>query len=187
MNEQSKKRLFIALNLPQNIKDQVSDLINKLAKQNSGAFIKWVKPKGLHLTLHFLGYLDKNQAEQVKLIMQSLGGKFGELQFSLGKVSAFPNLINPRVIFLECNQVNSKSVFKLQELLGEKLIKLGIAIDKRPWKPHLTLGRVKGKCNLKITDYKFKTKEFSVKNFDLMQSRLTPKGAEYKRIINYRL
>ncbi len=185
MQEQRTKRLFIALNLPQNIKNEISDLINKLAKQNKTALIKWVKPNGMHLTLHFLGYVDADLEEQIKLAMQSFQGKFGQLQFKLSKINAFPNLTCPRVIFLECRQIHSKSVFKLREVLGEKLIQLGIKVDKRPWKPHLTLGRVRERCNVKIEKCTIAPSEFIVNTFELMESVLMPAGAEYKKVISY--
>lgn len=186
--QEQKKRLFIALNLPQNIKDEISDLINKLAKQNSKTLIKWVKPKSMHLTLHFLGYLSEEKIGQVKLAMQSFQGKFGRLQFRFGKINTFPNLTSPRVIFIECNQVNSKSIFKLQELLGEKLIQLGIRVDKRPWKPHLTLGRVKVEKKLQIPlDLSLPSPlatAFIINSFDLIESKLKPAGSKYSKIIN---
>lgn len=185
MQEQSKKRLFIALDLPQNIKNEISDLINKLDKQNIGAQVKWIKPEGMHLTLHFLGYVSADLEEQIKLAMQCFQGKFGQLQFTLSKINAFPNLTCPRVIFLECMQIHSKSVFKLRELLGEKLIQLGIKVDKRPWKPHLTLGRVEEGCNVKIEKCAIIFSEFMVNTFELMESVLMPAGAEYKKVISY--
>ncbi|MDP2766870.1 MAG: RNA 2',3'-cyclic phosphodiesterase [Candidatus Methanoperedens sp.] len=185
--EQNAKRLFMAINLPEKIKRKIVEFTDKLAKNNKNKPIKWVMGDGLHITLHFLGYADGMLEEQVKLAMQSLSGKFGELKFSLGKISAFPNLMNPRIIFLECEQTNGKSVFKLQELLGEKLTQLGIAVDERPWKPHITLGRVKERCDFKTGDCSIEPLNFSAASFELMESRLTPKGAEYEIIESYGL
>ncbi len=185
MQEQRKKRLFIALNLPQNIKNEISVLINRLDRQNSRAPVKWVKPAGMHLTLHFLGYVSADLEEQIKLAMQCFQGKFGQLQLKLSKINAFPDLTYPRVIFLECRQIHGKSVFKLRELLGEKLIQLGIKVDKRPWKLHLTLGRVKERCNVKIEKCTIAPSEFMMNTFELMESVLRPAGAEYRKVISY--
>lgn len=190
MENQEKKRLFIALKLPDDIIADITDLINKLTKQNKSRAVKWVKPDGIHLTLHFLGYLDVQLENQIKLIMQSFQGKFGELQFKLGKINAFPNLSRPRVIYLGCKQVDSKSVFKLQELLGEKLIQLRIKVDRRHWKPHLTLGRVKDVGTFQVPpdliNFDF-NKIFTVNLFELIESKLKPDGAEYKEVISYKL
>lgn len=185
--EQSTKRLFIAINLPDKIKEQIAGLLQNLAKNNKKKPIKWIRGNGLHITLHFLGYADGMLEEQVKLAMQSFSGKFGGFEFVLGGIGSFPNLTSPRVIFLECEQTNGKSVFKLQELLGKKLIQLGIAVGERLWKPHITLGRVKEKCDFKIEDCAVEPLNFSVSSFELMESRLTPQGAEYKKIISYKL
>ncbi len=139
----------------------------------------------MHLTLHFLGYVSADLEEQIKLAMQCFQGKFGRLQFKLSKINAFPNLACPRVIFLECGQIHSKSVFKLRELLGEKLIQLGIKVDKRPWKPHFTLGRARERCNVKIEKCAIASSEFMVDTFELMESVLRPAGAEYRKVISY--
>lgn len=185
--KQSAKRLFIALNLPEKIKKEIVEFSDKLAKNNKNKPIKWVMGDGLHITLHFLGYADGILEEQVKLAMQSLSGKFGEFEFALGKINAFPNLASSRVIFLECEQINGKSVFKLRELLGKKLIQLGIAVDERLWKPHITLGRVKERCDFKTWDCAVEPLNFSVSSLELMESRLAPQGAEYEKIVSYNL
>ncbi len=185
----AKKRLFIALNLPKAVKVKITDLLNELGRQSRG--IKWCKPEILHLNLHFLGYLAEQTEKQIKLIMQSYAGKFGSIEFKLGGINAFPNLNRPRVIFIECPQVNGRSIYKLQSLLGEKLAQINIAIDQRRWQPHLTLGRVK-EANTKFkTDYKENNKLtstiFSIKTFELMESELTKEGPIYHEVISYKL
>lgn len=183
----NKKRLFLALNLPLNIKKQIAELLNILSKQNKG--VKWVNPLGLHLTLHFLGYLDEEQNNKVQGIMQSLPDKFGEMSFIFKQVGAFPNLTRPRIIFLQGEQVGSRSVFKLQELLGLELIKLGIDIDDRSWQVHITLGRVKiSNLNLKLPqNSKALPLSFKITSFELMESELTPSGAKYKEVMSCQL
>lgn len=194
-----RKRLFIALNLPSEIKEKLTVYLENLARQNRG--VKWVSPEGLHLTLHFLGYLDEKKTEEVKSMMQTLSNKFGEMNFTLKQIDAFPNLVRPRIIFLEALQVGSRSVFKLQELLGIGLIKLGLDIDDRPWQSHLTLGRVnpirKGgasngaripNLNLKLPrNSEILPLSFGVSSFELMESELTPEGAKYKEIASFKL
>ncbi len=185
----NKKRLFIALNLPTLVKNRLVEVINKLSMNYPG--VKWCQSQGLHLTLHFLGEIDKPLEEKIKLNMQSFSGKFGQFSFNLGRINAFPNLIEPRVIFIECNQTNGKSIFKLQSLLAEKLVKLNLEIDHRPWQPHITLGRIK----YHINNFKLSNEEienlagttFSIGTMELMESELTTSGAIYKTAISYKL
>ncbi len=189
MAENEKKRLFIALNLPDDVKALLDNLLIELAKKNNN--IKWCDSESLHLTLHFLGYLDNNLTERIKLIMQSYSGKFGSFEFKLGKINAFPNLARPRVIFLECPQVNGKAVFKLQNLLGEKLSQINLEIDSRRWLPHLTLGRVKaasGKFIINRQDLdRLMPVSFVLNTFELMESELTRQGPIYRQVISYKL
>ena len=182
-----RKRLFMALNLSAKIKEKLTAFLEDLARYNRG--VKWVNPEGLHLTLHFLGYLDEKKTEEVKGMMQSLSGKFGQMNFSLKRLDAFPNLIRPRIIFLEAKQTGDQSVFDLQELLGLELIKLKIDIDDRPWRSHLTLGRVKvPDTNLKLPrESGILPLDFKVSTFELMKSELTPAGARYKEVASFKL
>ncbi|MDD5071692.1 MAG: RNA 2',3'-cyclic phosphodiesterase [Patescibacteria group bacterium] len=182
-----RKRLFMALNLPFEIKEKLGVYLEDLAGQNRG--IKWVNPEGLHLTLHFLGYLDEGKTEEVKNMMSGLEGKFGEMKFCLKRLDAFPNLNRPRIIFLEAEQAGDQTVFDLQELLGLGLIKLKIDIDDRPWRSHLTLGRVKvSNQDLKLPqDLKILPLDFSVSSFELMESELTPAGAKYEEVASFKL
>ena len=189
MSENEKKRLFIALNLPADVKARLDDLLIELAKKNNT--VKWCSPESLHLTLHFLGYLDEIQEGKVKLILQSFSGKFGSFEFKLGKINAFPKLDRPRVIYLECPQINGKAVFKLQKLLGEKLSQVNLEIDQRRWQPHLTLGRVKAAGGKLIINHqaldKLMSVSFVVDTFELMESELTRQGPIYRQVISYKL
>jgi len=194
-----RKRLFIALNLSAKIKEKLTAFLEDLARYNRG--VKWVNPEGLHLTLHFLGYLDERKTEEVKNMMQSLSGKFGGMNFSLKQLDAFPNLARPKIIFLEAKQGGDQSVFDLQELLGLELIKLKIDIDDRPWRSHITLGRVNpirsgwasngariSNTNLKMPgDSEILPLDFEVSSFELMESELTPAGARYKEVASFKL
>ncbi|NCO79664.1 RNA 2',3'-cyclic phosphodiesterase [Candidatus Falkowbacteria bacterium CG_4_9_14_3_um_filter_38_19] len=185
----NSKRLFIALNLPTEAKAELVRLIDDLRTGRTG--VKWCQEENLHLTLHFLGYMGDDQADQVKLLAQSLSGKFGQIQFNFGYLGGFPNLARPRVIFVEFEQIGSKSIYKLQQLLGQGLAKLNLAVDQRPWQSHITLGRVKdysrapvkiAKKNLNISQ-----KHFVISTFDLMESQLKPTGAEYFKVASYNL
>jgi len=177
----------MALNLPGEIKEKLAVYLEDLERQNLG--IKWVNPEGLHLTLHFLGYLDERKIEEVKSMTEGLSGKFGRMDFSLNRLDSFPNLARPRIIFLEAKQAGDQTVFDLQELLGLELIKLKIDIDDRPWRSHLTLGRVKLPDQvLRLQqDLKILPLDFSVSSFELMESELTPAGARYKEVLSCRL
>lgn len=183
--ENIKKRLFIALNLPFAIKKEIACILAGFRQKYRG--IKWVEEDNLHLTLHFLGYVEKEKEELVIKVMAGAEGKFKEFIFDIGEIGSFPNLRSPRVIFLNVRQVNGGSVFDLQRELGNKLADLGFTIDHRPWRAHITLGRVRDYCALGDLQGEPAKQRFSVKSFELMESKLLPTGAEYKVAASFKM
>lgn len=186
MEEDIYKRIFIALNLPENIREEIQGISNKLAQKYEG--IKWTDKECYHITLHFLGNLNLDKTDQVKMALQSLAGRFSDLEFVLENIGAFPGLTRARIIFLACRQTNGNFIIKLQQLIGEKMIALNINVDERSWQPHITLGRVKyGTMNIPV-NLAVKTKSnFVVSSFDLMESRLEPSGPIYSLIAKFNL
>ena len=185
---ENNKRIFLAINLPRNLKDESAELLDKLYDQY-GKGVKWVNPNILHFTLHFLGNVSETQIKQVQEAARKLSGKLGRIEFEIGKINAFPNLNNPRVIFLECRQVNGDSVYKPRKELGKKLSMIGLNIDKRPWEPHITIGRVKRRVPglNRLFSKPINLKKFIVDSFELMESKLKPDGPEYKIVESYKL
>jgi len=179
-----KTRSFIAINLPIEIKETLRKFLFELQKDLSRQPIKWVNPDGLHFTLHFLGYLDDEQLAKVKDILKFWTGKYHEyntkIEYQISDLGGFPNLNRPRVIFLNCQELNTKKIIQnLQKDLGRDLAKLGIEIDSRPWHSHLTLGRVKAPQILHFKNYPPFNLRFEVKSIDLMKSELSRQGATY--------
>jgi len=170
-------RAFIAVNLPQNIKEKLVEFLEKLQKSNSSLPIKWVKLEGLHITLHFLGWLDNDMIERVGENIQEEVKKYKSPNLILGEFGAFPNLERPRVVFIETEEVKSNILASLRKDLGQRLEKLEIEVDHRSWKSHITLGRVKGKCQIQKPKQELERLQFKIENVDLMKSELFPDGA----------
>ncbi|MFA6254542.1 MAG: RNA 2',3'-cyclic phosphodiesterase [Patescibacteria group bacterium] len=182
-----KKRVFIAINLPENIKGELNKLLSLCQKINSRPVIRYVKTKGIHLTLHFLGYLDEAQINQVKTVLKNLAQKYKQTELITGPIGAFPNLKYPRVIFLSSQEKAGDSLTGLQENLGAELEKIGIDVDHRAWHPHLTLARIVGPCQFKTEPIKLPNLLIPVKSLELMESTLLPNSAEYRIIESYTL
>ncbi len=182
------KRLFLAINLPPKIKEQLNDSVLKLQKNNKNKPIKWVEKENLHLTLHFLGSVPEEKIPVINQAIEPIVRAFPSLKFSLSNlINAFPDLINPKVIFLEMKELNDGKTIELQKEIGEGLKKLGFEIDYRPFKLHLTLGRVKFKTSLQIPNFSFQISDFRIHSIDLMESQLTPTGPIYTCLKQYKL
>jgi 2'-5' RNA ligase len=174
-----KMRCFIAVNLPSEIKDYLNQIILELERKNQMMNIKWVNPEGLHFTLHFLGNIDEKQIEQVKeIISQSVKDK-QSVEVEIGEIDGFPNLDQPRVLFISCREVGDNILKIIQEGIGKQLEKIGIEVDKRPWRMHITFCRLRRPRRIQNSKLKIKNLRFRVKSIDLMKSELSSEGAKY--------
>jgi len=172
-------RLFFAVDFPLEIKEEIHQDITPLFKYYG---VKWVAKENYNLTLAFLGEKDEKELSQIDRAAKSVS-KIDELNNKIGDFGAFPNLKRPKVLFLK---IESPGLLTLAENLRQNLTENNIAFDKKPFVPHLTIGRVKGE----ITDLylpKIKPKEFKLTNFCLFKSTLTSGGPIYEKIKLYEI
>jgi RNA 2',3'-cyclic 3'-phosphodiesterase len=176
-------RTFIAIPLPYSALKELSSLQNKLRK--SGADIRWVKPYNMHITLKFLGNIDK---KTTKLISDSIKNKIkthNAFEISVEGAGAFPNINDPVVIWVGIDKGMSECT-ALQNNVETCTESTLIECDKKEFIPHITIGRVcsnKNKRNLidaikKEKDFSLKAK-IRVKKITLFSSLLTQKGPVY--------
>jgi 2'-5' RNA ligase len=182
------KRLFLAINLPNEIKSQIAELVLKLQEANKNKLIKWVEEYNFHLTLHFLGDVPEEKISEINQTIESIVQNFTTLNFSLSSsINAFPDLNSPKVIFLDMEELNDGKTIKLQQTIGTILRSLGFETDPRPFRLHLTLGHIKFKTILQIPNSQLPISNFQINSIDLMESTLTPSGPIYNIIKQYKL
>jgi len=96
------KRIFIAINLPDDIKNQLSLKQSKLDKlfSKSDIPVRWTKKENLHLTLYFLGYIRENKLESVFELTKKTSSSFESFSIKLNKIVYAPlNSFPPRMIW----------------------------------------------------------------------------------------
>lgn len=176
------KRLFIAINLPENIKRQIEAII-----KNSPVYyddnIRFIEPKNRHLTLCFLG---SQPEETIKLILKSIKETAGNsgLLIEFEKMIFAPVNKPARMIWLLGSRETSQILTRVKNELENNLIKNSVKFkrENRGFNGHLTLARFKtGK--IKTSEIKLPQIEklsFTAKSLDLMESRLKRNGAEYE-------
>ena len=180
-------RLFLAISLPAEVKEKLAELQHKLA--TTGAGVRWVRPEGIHLTLKFLGNVPENLIPEIVSVIQEVVQKNAPEVIRLGikGVGTFPPRGAPRVVWAGLTG-DLVALARLQQALEAALARLGFAPEKRPFVPHLTLGRVKSsknKKNLLNTIDKYREEEFipdqriEIRELVLYQSTLHPDGAIY--------
>jgi RNA 2',3'-cyclic 3'-phosphodiesterase len=182
-------RSFIALELPDNVKETVALIIKRL-RPAQHRYVKWVAPDGTHLTIKFLGNIYSSQIPQITGIMKTAAGKMPPLDLRLGGLGMFPNEQRPRVIWVAL-EGNTEPLAEMQREIEQALAPMGFAPENRAFTPHLTLGRVRDNASsddrkeiaVVVKEKKIEYEaSFTLRELSLMKSTLTPTGAIYNRI-----
>ena len=183
-------RTFIAIELPEKIIYTIGKVQEKI--KSYGFKIRWVSPENIHLTLKFLGNIKKADMEKVaKAISESVTG-YHSISLSVKGIGVFPGIKRPRVLWLGISK-QLDLLIELQKTLDETLETMGFPKEKRPFKGHLTLGRIKDKIDPKrlhdvLKEFtKFESEHFFADRIILYESELKPKGAVYTKLIEAHL
>jgi 2'-5' RNA ligase len=178
-------RTFIAIELPQPITLALGNVLETLKSFNLN--IRWMRPENIHLTLKFLGDTPPEAVDPISRILSESVRNYSPISLSAKGGGAFPGIKNPRVIWVgPSGQVPRLKT--LQQTLAENLAALGFEKEKRTFKGHLTLGRIKVpvdpvKLNAALNAIMdFETEPFLVDRIFLFQSDLKPNGPVYTKI-----
>ena len=126
--------------------------------------------------------------EQIALVEEGINKiteKTAAFEMKTGKFGCFPNEREPRIIFIEIT--DSKIIRILIDELEVMLQNLNFPVDAKPWKAHLTLGRIKDGSSCKTDGIEFPPQVFRVKSIELMESQLTAEGPIYSTIKSFPL
>ncbi|MEM7007547.1 MAG: RNA 2',3'-cyclic phosphodiesterase [Thermodesulfobacteriota bacterium] len=175
-------RIFIAALLPESIRDQITSHINSIKADIKG--VKWEKPEKLHLTLNFLGKIQEGKLEQITTMLDNLIDDHDPFQLHLTNFGAFPNLRNPRVLYIGLSENKHLSIFHSK--LTKELSELGFEIEERKFTPHITIGRVKNKIRIDSCKDIIQT-HFELNRITAIESELNPKGSIYTPLKTFNL
>ncbi|MCJ7605192.1 MAG: RNA 2',3'-cyclic phosphodiesterase [Dehalococcoidales bacterium] len=179
-------RAFIAIELPRDIKRTLSDIQSRL-KSGSLTPVKWVEPQNLHLTLKFLGNTDAGKTDAIlKAVTDGIGGA-RPFTVIIGGPGVFPNPRRPQVVWTGLTG-DIQLLARLQQGIDSALAPLGFKAETRPFRPHLTIGRVRDSASpaeredlgrLINTVAAAGGHAFAVDAVHLIRSRLTREGPVY--------
>ena len=167
-------RLFAAIYLPSEIRQQVSML------QQGIPGVRWVPPGQLHLTLRFIGNVDR---ERELCIRSRLAGLLpAPMRLCLKQVGVFPDAGPPRVLWTGVE--HSEPLMALRDRLEASLIAAGCEPEQRSFSPHITLARLRDVPRARIIPYlgqheRFSAGPFETAEFHLYSSRLSHEGCTH--------
>jgi 2'-5' RNA ligase len=187
-------RMFVAVFPPAEVVLQLADAASGLAHGLSRQAVAWIRPEQIHLTLNFLGDVERTRIGEFQGAVEAACRRGEPLVVRARGLGCFPTPARPRIIWAGLDGAVD-ALAGLKGMLDENLDRLGYVPDERAFHPHLTIGRVKrlnggDRLHLAATLPQWREADFGpwiVDRVDLMQSTLSAAGAEYSRVQSFPL
>ena len=178
-------RLFLAVELEPELRRAVRDATAPLRAIVPHA--GWVAEDRLHLTLKFLDEQPEAMVAPLRATMEEIASRHWPVPMRLGGVGAFPNLRRPRVVWVGIAPAPKLEL--LQHDVEEGCAALGLEVEGKPFRPHLTIGRLRGsedgervrELARTARSIRFRA-DTLVSSIQLVHSTLTPAGPRYERL-----
>jgi 2'-5' RNA ligase len=138
-------RAFIAIELPDPLRTSLRRLQDRLRAQASPRAVRWVQPRGIHLTLRFLGQTPVDQVEVIAHALRSACTSIPPFSYTVSGLGCFPNTHRPRVIWVGVQEPTG-ALSRLQQATEDACEELGFERERRAFHPHLTLGRLRDRA-----------------------------------------
>jgi 2'-5' RNA ligase len=175
-------RSFLAIELPEPILKKIEEVQEDLRLTH--ADVRWGNPEKIHLTLKFFGNIEESRIDPIFKSIEEVIRNTLPFSLKVRGVGAFPNLKNPRVIWMGLTD-GEEVLTSFQRQIDTQLEKIGFQSEDRHFHPHLTLGRMRssrGKEELVGRMEKHKEGEFGdfqVERVVLFKSDLRTTGPIY--------
>lgn len=141
-------RVFLAVPLPKDVIERIGMLVDALRLRDWP--MRWTDPANAHLTLHFLGDTPPEQVEILRLALPGLIAAHESFDLRTADLGVFPKLKQPRVLWLglwgPAHRLES-----LYNELGDELDEMQFPIEEKPFRPHITLGRLRNTRNVSMS------------------------------------
>jgi 2'-5' RNA ligase len=179
-------RLFIAIEIPSDVRNALAALVKELQKIAPKA--KWVRPENLHVTLKFLGSTEEEKRDQIEDTLKAIRSP-QPVSLEFRGLGFFPNEKRPRVFW--AGMESSVNLRPLGQDIDRAVHQLGFPLEARPFTPHLTLARFNPAGlppHLASAVKQHTSRGFgslTAREFHLIESRLKPTGAEYTTLQSF--
>lgn len=182
-------RTFAAFNVSDAARKECARLIGEFRRSLSD--VKWTPPENLHVTLRFFGETHEDRIGELRDMVASAAAKQGRFNARLGHAGVFPNVQHARVIWVGLEE-GAHDSSGLAARMEEGARQIGFAPEKRPYVPHLTIGRMRsarvpGKLAEFIARSECHSASFWVESVVLYRSTLTNEGSVYEVLGESRL
>jgi 2'-5' RNA ligase len=152
------------------------------------SLVRWVRVKNIHLTVVFLGNLSPERLKVLGEVAEAVCGQYGPFRVSLKGMGVFANKRNPRILWIGLDG-DLERMSRFRDQLNVRMRPLGIKMEKRTFRPHLTLGRFRKGAKPRGDWYKListyeelASPACTLRELVLFRSDLHPSGAVYSRL-----
>lgn len=171
-------RAFLAAELPADARSCLARTIDALREAESPD-VRWSDPSTLHLTLKFCGDVSR---ERVDELIERCAPRVRAVQpfdVAITGLGVFPNARQAQVIWAGITS-GAGELARLARKLDSACARLGVERERRPYQPHLTLGRLREPRHVAIERLAAPSGiAFRVEDVVCFQSRLSPRGAQH--------
>ena len=186
---QKRHRIFIAINLPADVKKRLAGYQKKWADVPA----KWTAPDNLHITLLFLGDITDQDLAQACQAVKEIAGRHNSFNITLNKVAYGPeDKLPPRYIWAG-GEASQEAVALKRELEDALFENIKFKLDKNVFTPHITLARIKEwEWRAINPEERPEVGEdidmvFTVESIEVMESELTKQGPHYIVVESHQL
>ena len=175
-------RIFVGIPLPEDIRERLGGLCSGLPRA------RWISPENMHVTLRFIGETDDAMAEDVDVALGAI--RLPPFEISFSNVGFFER--GRKVHTLWAGVEEGKTVGQLRDKVENAVVRAGFESEKRKFKAHVTLARLRGVPARRVSEYLhvrdgFFAGPFLAERFTLFRSHLGRGGAHYEVLADYPL
>jgi RNA 2',3'-cyclic 3'-phosphodiesterase len=175
-------RSFLAIEFSDSLKQEAQLFVDKIKSQYPN--FRFIPPQNWHLTLHFFGSVTYAQIEEMKVELPEFLKDVQPFSIFFKGMDAFPDHKKARILWLGISGDDVK-LLNLKMRIDTALSKMKFEVEKRAFRPHLTVARLKGAFSKTPSNVssEFKTKTVDlVQHVTLFESQPSPDGAVYKAL-----
>jgi 2'-5' RNA ligase len=188
-------RLFVAIPAPEAIRKATAAAIGELRRFGD---VRWATPERLHLTLKFLGITSEEKIPKLEEDLGRIANDCLHFAIELDRIGAFPSIRRPQTVWYGISG-DTDALSALAGRIEAGMERLGFEKEARPYRPHLTLGRVRSPRGLRDLATELEKRaaetpsdseseiEWSVDAIALMRSELKPNGPVYTELSHFPL
>lgn len=172
-------RAFVAVFPPPEVQQAALEAALE-AGRSLGDRIRWTRSENVHLTLKFLGDVPEEKLDDVSAALRGLCAGHAPFDSSISGFGAFPNARRARILWAG---VGSEAIVALAADIDAAFEPLGFERERRPYVPHATLGRVRGRpARVELPPTVPGETVFQIRRVELMESTLSAGGSLYETL-----